>query len=187
MQNKFRAVASNFQYRDLKMPKRIMIIRHGEKPKKGFIGLHVTGREDENSLIVHGWQRAGALAEIFKEDMKPDHIFACFKSEHSQRALDTVTPLADLLRLEINVSIKKGEEKKMAEEAMKCKGTVLISWEHHAIHLIANEITSSPVPSIWPDDRFDIIYILDKTNDGYSFKQRPQLVLNGDQSQIFPL
>jgi broad specificity phosphatase PhoE len=169
------------------MAKRIMIIRHGEKPKKGFLGLDVAGKEDSNSLIVHGWQRAGSLAEIFKGDMKPDHIFACYKSEHSQRAFDTVTPIADFLRIQINISIEKGEEKKMAIEAMKCKGTVLISWEHHSIHAIANEITSCSVPSIWPDDRFDNIYIFDKTGDGYSFKQRPQLVLNGDQNQPFSL
>ncbi|MGO4714706.1 hypothetical protein [Bradyrhizobium sp. 2TAF24] len=48
-------------------PSRIMFIRHGEKPEKGgdAVGVTAKGREDKDSLIVRGWERAGALARFF--------------------------------------------------------------------------------------------------------------------------
>ena len=51
-------------------PTKIMIIRHGEKPldspkKKGPWGVQLDGQESAKSLIVPGWQRAGALNAFF--------------------------------------------------------------------------------------------------------------------------
>ena len=47
-------------------PHKILVIRHGEKPTPlGPAGIKEDGREDDHSLVVRGWQRAGALASYF--------------------------------------------------------------------------------------------------------------------------
>ena len=48
-------------------PVKIMLIRHGEKPPPlgPPKGIKEDGREDDHSLIVRGWQRAGALTTYF--------------------------------------------------------------------------------------------------------------------------
>ena len=169
----------------------IFIVRHGEKPAKGTKAVEPQGTKSGDSLIVRGWQRAGALAQIFRSgDPKlafPTALFACYKSDHAQRALETITPLAEVLKLKVNTEVKKGKEAKMAKTAMACDGAVLIAWEHDAIHLIANEIMgdTTSVPQTWPDDRFDMIYVFTLVGNKYEFSQVPQMALVGDSSVPF--
>jgi hypothetical protein len=66
----------------------IMVIRHAEKPKvnpgEPDLGLGVSemGEEDKHSLVVRGWQRAGAWAVLFGSGAfgpdypKPGAVFA---------------------------------------------------------------------------------------------------------------
>jgi hypothetical protein len=46
---------------------KIMIIRHAEKPLTDppTVGVEIDGTENQDSLIVQGWQRAGALVALF--------------------------------------------------------------------------------------------------------------------------
>ena len=48
---------------------KIMIIRHAEKPTTTppppLNGVTITGKQDKDSLIPRGWQRAGALVTLF--------------------------------------------------------------------------------------------------------------------------
>ncbi|MDR5818738.1 hypothetical protein QCE62_34500 [Caballeronia sp. LZ033] len=41
-------------------------------------------------------------------------------------------------------------------------------------------------PSSWPGDRFDLVWVLDRTNGTgpWSFSQVPQLLLAGDQASV---
>jgi hypothetical protein len=47
------------------MPSKIMLIRHAEKPHGSDQGVTDKGEPDPESLIVRGWQRAGALVALF--------------------------------------------------------------------------------------------------------------------------
>jgi len=88
-------------------PKRFMFIRHAEKPGvpgdgKGG-GVQPDGSQDGESLTVRGWQRAGALVQFFaRPELKPGVIFASGlgHGSKSKRPMQTVTPLADLLKTE---------------------------------------------------------------------------------------
>src|SRR5450631_1094991 len=84
------------------MTKRIMFIRHAEKPGGDDRGVEIDGTKDDGSLTVRGWQRAGALVPFFltRPELKPRVIFACAirHGEKSKRPMQTVTPLADLLK-----------------------------------------------------------------------------------------
>src|SRR5271157_3604563 len=89
-------------------PTKIMIIRHGEKPPKTPntkpLDVKLDGSPgDGKSLIVPGWQRAGALNAFFApynatpstlEIAGPDYIYAADPKGESQRPCETVTPLA---------------------------------------------------------------------------------------------
>ena len=45
----------------------VLIIRHAEKPGESWLGPGLTsdGSEDRTSLVIRGWQRAGAWSALF--------------------------------------------------------------------------------------------------------------------------
>ena len=59
----------------------VLIIRHGEKPDRQWPGPGLTRRGNMNagSLVVRGWQRAGAWATLFGTD-KPQPWSADMKT-----------------------------------------------------------------------------------------------------------
>ncbi len=175
---------------------KIMIIRHAEKPPASGqpFGVTADGVQDEESLIIQGWQRAGALACLFAPSRgplqdaglaTPKFLFASESKSGggSKRPLETITPLASKLGLTPKTH-KKSDIDKVAEDAMSCGDVALISWQHEDIPTIANAIVgnSTTVPQAWPGHRFDIVWIfdLDRSSKSYSFKQVPQRLLAGD-------
>jgi hypothetical protein len=178
--------------------KKIMLIRHGEKPGKGTPpnGVTADGVADPESLIVRGWQRAGALVELF--DLAngplrpglavPRTIFACGTHRGgSKRPVQTVTPLAERLSLEIGTRYGKGEESALVDAAKAGVGDVLICWRHDRIPDIADLILGhGGPPQQWPEDCFDLVWVfdLDAASGKYSFHQMPQLLLAGDRAVV---
>ena len=89
----------------------ILIIRHAEKPERSWPGPGLTpaGAPDAQSLVIRGWQRAGAWAALFGTGLGgqdyplPSMIYAADPNatpddepddEPSQRPFETVIPLA---------------------------------------------------------------------------------------------
>ena len=65
-------------------------------------------------------------------------------------------------------------------------GTTLISWQHGEIPAIVAafpSVTPAP-PTQWPDDRFDVVWTLTKTADGWHFAQLPELLLPQDHTDV---
>ena len=58
-------------------PQQIFIIRHGEKPADDAanseppFGIDINGNANPHSLIPRGWQRSGALADLFNPSTGP--------------------------------------------------------------------------------------------------------------------
>jgi hypothetical protein len=90
----------------------VLIIRHAEKAGQKWPGPGLTpeGTEDEQSLVVRGWQRAGAWAALFAGEIRgadyprPSMIYATDPAgttgdEPSQRPFQTVIPVAERLNL----------------------------------------------------------------------------------------
>jgi hypothetical protein len=178
-----------------------MVIRHAEKPTGHFAGVKETGESGAHNLIVRGWQRAGALACLFApargplQDpllIRPAFIFASAAADdpdpgnsRSRRPQETVTPLAQLLRVEVNLNFSKGQEVELVAAARECKGPVLIAWQHENIKRIANAILgNNRAPQDWPGDRFDVIFVftLNPVDGTYSFAQVIQCLLAGDSA-----
>jgi hypothetical protein len=176
-------------------PTRIMFIRHAEKPHEppceNDDGVKRSGENDEESLTVRGWQRAGALVHFFasQPDRRPDVIFAAGigKNSPSHRPKQTVMPLAEWLGIRINEAHLKDDVKPLMADVVRCDGKVLVSWEHHLIPKLVGELAKAPaVPGKWCDDRFDIVWVLDRAGEAWTFSQVPQLLLAGDSKNPIP-
>ena len=173
-------------------PTRIMFIRHAEKPHEppceNDDGVKKSGETDKESLTVRGWQRAGALAHFFSSQLpvRPNVIFASGIGDGSKshRPKQTATPLAELIKLDINTSHLKNDVKPLMDDVRKQTGIVLVAWEHQLIPSLVGELPNAPtVPKKWPDDRFDIVWVLDADGASWKFSQIPQLLLDGDSSK----
>ena len=173
----------------------VLIIRHAEKPDpaKPDLGPGLTpkGVEDKHSLVVRGWQRAGAWAALFGANMDrvdyptPNIVYAANPDQsspqdgsHGKRAFETIEPLCKRLHIAPNITRGIGEEVTLVAEAQQLAGVVLISWEHKRIvENILPELTKGQMlphlPSKWDGDRFDVVLKLDRAQPGapWSFRQ----------------
>lgn len=177
-----------------------MILRHGEKPSETHKGISKKGEESENSLIVRGWQRAGALIPFFTSNdarmasglEQPAFLLATCpdapgaeSDDQSRREEQTLEGLSEKFGVELNLSFGKGQESEVAAAAIASSGPVLIAWDHRKITKLAKTIAPNQnIPDNWPNERFDIIFAFHLQPDGtYSFSQVPQLLLAGDTDQ----
>jgi hypothetical protein len=180
---------------------KILVVRHAEKPDgHGTGGVDPRGQPDTKSLTPRGWQRAGALVQLFAPGnghpraslARPDHLFAAraghANDEHSKRPYQTIEPLAAYLQLPggIDNSFRKDELDKLVSAVISCDGTVLIAWEHKNIPPMARILVSpSEQAPDWPEDRFDMIWVFDRVGDAWNLTQVPQLLLAGDSETVF--
>ena len=177
-------------------PDVVMIIRHGEKPDGTEPGVDENGNEDDSSLTALGWQRAHALVGLFDPAegdpraplARPDRIYAAGVTDdgEGQRTRETVTPLADALGVPVDTELGRGDEKKLVEDVLAQSGSTLISWQHGGIPEIVDDFPSvSPKPpEEWPSDRFDVVWTLTRTADGWHFTQTPELVLTDNHAGV---
>jgi hypothetical protein len=183
-------------------PNQIIIIRHAQKPtaKPRRRGVREDGINDRESLTVRGWQHAGSLAAIFAGPgphqlerglTRPDVIFAAgigkkrlkgadgrtvTVGSHSRRPLQTITAMADRLGLMPVTTHTKGEEAGLVEDLLGRNGSVLVCWQHEDIPAIGNRIigNATTVPQAWPEDRYDLIWVFDRTAKGWRFTELSQ-------------
>jgi hypothetical protein len=174
-------------------PSKIILIRHAEKqpddpPGPPPYGVNADGKKKRRSLTVRGWQRSGALVPFFcapKPPVEtPGFIYASAVTDdnddtNSRRPQETVTPLARRLGIEIDISYAIGQEAQLATDIQSRSGVVLVAWEHKHIPLLATALNTS-APATWPDDRFDVVWILTAESGAYFFASVDQSLLQGD-------
>ena len=189
-------------------PSKIMIIRHAEKPPKppnkiGPWDVLADGQSGSGkSLIVQGWQRAGALNAFFAPYQTrpsnsaiatPDYIYAANPEGESQRPWETVTPLAAWLKYEqgtpqFNTDFNIGsDEAKMVQSVLTLSGTVLICWEHdnimpnimQAINAAIPIANYALIPAAWPGV-FYLVWVLDLNGSSYTWSSHNQNLVAGD-------
>jgi hypothetical protein len=184
-------------------PRVLFLIRHAEKPVvtngTTYTGMDVTGTPNPDCLIPQGWQRAGGLATLFdtavgsmRTDLAvPAQLYSPAYSNPvktvNHRTYETILPLSLRLGLTINNTYQEGQEAQLATAIVaNDAGTSLVAWEHDHIPDIAANIpvvSGAVVPTVWPGDRFDIIWCFTLAADGgvaYQFTALPELLLSGD-------
>jgi hypothetical protein len=176
---------------------KIMIIRHAEKPNGYYRGISEKGMIEPVSLVVKGWQRAGALAGLFNPKSKalkksklsvPDVLYASPAGIHSKskRPVQTIKPLSRVLKIPINRKYGRDDYGAMIDHALQQKGIILICWQHQHIPQIASRIlANNGAPKSWPSNRFDLVWVfdLDPTTGMYRFSQHAQNLLPGDKKK----
>jgi hypothetical protein len=184
----------------------VLIIRHAEKPGGAWPGpgLNAAGQADKKSLVIRGWQRAGAWAAFFGAGLAPADfptpaaIYAANPAslddgEPSQRPSETVAPLAERLSLTPVTRWALSQESQLAAEIASFSGVVLICWEHKAIaaSLLPALLRGQTVPGVptkWDGARFDVVLRLDHAagSSAWTFKQLFPRLLAGDSDTPMP-
>ncbi len=179
-------------------PEIIMFLRHGEKPGESGAphGVNKHGELDGHSLSVLGWTRAGALAGLFAHApsaahpyvVRPERILATRPTPEakSKREVDTATPTAQRLGITLEDDHTHGNEIDLVEEVLGRSESTLIVWHHGTMAKIVRHFpvtNKEEIPHRWPDERFDLIWILVKEPSAvlaYRFISVPQLLLAHD-------
>jgi hypothetical protein len=157
-------------------PATILIIRHAEKL--------TDGRQD---LSPVGYQRAELLPKLFdgsRSDLPvPQVLFATHVSKHSNRPVETITPLATALKLPIDSTIMDDEYAALAKVLLSGKyagKVVLVAWHHGKIPQLASALGVRPPYAPWPDGQFDRIWRIDYKDGKATLLDLPQGLLPGD-------
>jgi len=175
----------------------ILLIRHAEKPERHTTarGVSEEGTLDANELTVQGWQRAGALAQLFTSATTrhpaltaPSRLFAAARTPESssRRSISTLEPLARVIGHPVQTSFGPGQEQELATHVCQLDGTTLIAREHKRLPRLAANISNDGTqpPVNWPDDRFDLVWIFVSEADGTRrFVQVAQRPLAGDRAE----
>jgi TQXA domain-containing protein len=172
----------------------IMVIRHGEKPTTSTeTGFEPDGTPNRDALTIRGWQRAGALAALFDPVdrplpaglRRPERIVAARTEDDGRhlRERQTVAPLADKLGLPVQSDHSVPEVAAAGAAIAPLTGATLVCWEHKLLPRIVEGLgpVSPTPPTVWPDDRFDLVWVFTRSGAGWIFSQVPQLLLEGDR------
>ena len=158
-------------------PATILLIRHAEKLNDGRIDLSPTG-----------FERARLLPKVFGPGARPDVptpqvLFASRESPHSNRPIQTVTPLATALNLPIDDSFKNDQYTALASTLLSGKyagKVVLVVWHHGKIPQLASALGATPPYIPWPDTQYDRIWRIDYVTGKATLQDLPYAVLPGD-------
>jgi hypothetical protein len=161
-------------------PATILIFRHAEKLTDGQIHLPPAG-----------FKRADRLRDLFVPPGKrpdlptPQVIFATHASAHSDRPVETVTPLAQALHLPIDSSISNDDYAGLARTLLSGKyagKVVLIAWHHGTIPSLVISLGAKPPVETWPDEQFDRVWRIDYVDGKATIKDLPQHLMPGDSN-----
>ena len=159
----------------------VMIIRSAEEAPA-----------DARALSDVGRARASALASLFAPPGRlpkagldrPAAVYACAPADQRAPVVDTVTPLAQRLRLTVITDFDDRQTAALVKRVVSQPGPTVICARNSETPTIARgfaPVNTTP-PDEWPANRFDVVWVLTQTTDGWLFTQIPELVLPGDQT-----
>ncbi|ODO11170.1 hypothetical protein I350_01774 [Cryptococcus amylolentus CBS 6273] len=126
-------------------------------------------RKFPSGLSAIGKERAQFLRTLFGNESDYDFglIFAApldGDKKETERTYATVAPLAGDLGLEVYIDCANAEascvKKKVEEFAATSDKDILISWKHRDLNVIATALGAPNAKNHYPDDRYDIIWIM---------------------------
>ncbi len=142
------------------LPSVIYLMRHAEKP---------LGGDKDPNLTPTGYKRAELLPTLFVAKKgaaqpprlrKPDALFATARSKHSDRPLETITPLSLATGLFVNHTFDDHDTAGLVTELMSGKyggKVVVVSWHHGELPHLAQALGIANPPH-WEDTTFNQIW-----------------------------
>lgn len=162
------------------MPSQVLLLRHAEKPETG------------HDLSKRGYERAHALVPFFTKnpELVPLQSIAAIyaqppsKNYPSQRPVETITPLANALGLQVQQGYTREKYEGMCAEIKTNPAyngkIVIICWSKDDLTNIAHELGAKNVTD-WPGSNFDRLGVITySVEDGVLFHNLPQQLLYGD-------
>ena len=158
-------------------PATILLIRHAEKLSDGEIDLSPTGFERARLL-------PNEFAAGTRQDLPtPQFLFAAHLSKHSNRPVQTITPLAAALHLPIDDRFSDSDYADLAATLLGggyAGKVVLVVWHRGKIPQLAAALGATPPYATWPEDKYDRIWRIDYTNGKVTLQDLPYALLPGD-------
>lgn len=171
----------------------VVIARHAEKPESGGPhGVDHEGKPSGRALTPRGWSRSGALAVRMAHAgaagdsiPRPQAVYATATDPHheSDRPRLTAKGIAQRLDLDLLDHLGRGDEDKLVKEILGAGVPTLVVWDHGHIPALTNAFplaSGVDVPTAWPEDRFDLFWLLSPGANGYTLTILPQELLAGD-------
>jgi len=167
---------------------KVLIIRHGEKPGDPAIDSD----SDSRDLSSRGFERAKALATFIPQTFgRPDFLFATHASKHSDRPVETITPLSQAIGIGIDDKHADDDFQNVADDILshpKYAGKlILICWHHGKIPELTGALGGNAPEDPWPGTVFDRVWSLEIPNpsdgQGIPVQNIPQQLLPGDATE----
>jgi hypothetical protein len=138
-------------------PLKIIIIRHGEKPK---VGDNLNCKGLNRSLLLPSVivSKFGVPAFTYVPSLGTDS-----STKHS-RMFQTVTPLAVRYNLTVNSKFHGKDSSGLAADILKRNGVVLVVWNHDYIIQILHALGVMYTGPVWDDNDFDSIWMINFKN-----------------------
>lgn len=136
----------------------IVLIRHGEKPKKGD-NLNCRGINRSMALVDVLHSRFGLPQAIYVPSMSRKD-----NTKHS-RMFQTILPFASKYNLPVNSEFRVADAADVAGAARKKTGVVIIVWEHSQLPEIARSLGVESASLDWADDDYDSIWVVTYKHD----------------------
>ena len=160
-------------------PATILLIRHAEKLTDGQIDLSPTG-----------FERAKLIPQLFAPGHTPalptpQVLFATHLSKHSNRPVQTITPLSEALHLPIDHTIENDEYAQLAQTLLSGKYVgkiVLVAWHHGNLPALATALGATPPYAKWPETQFDRVWKIDYKDGKATLTDLPQHLIPGDSN-----
>lgn len=192
-------------------PSQVLIIRHGEKlgsadhDSDGGPNLSIRGSaraaalpslfvpetpQKDCALLAAAGSVTGTYGQVSIEGnaprfVKPAFVFATKASHHSNRPVETVSPLIAAFSLPLDDSHSDDDYGKVADDILthsKYAGAIVLGcWHHGNIQPLAEALhVSNPPP--WPGTVFDRVWQLVYSGGRPSLANLPQQLLYGDSA-----
>lgn len=139
----------------------------------------------DKQTVAAAYQQVDA-AGVTPRFATPAFLFATQASKHSNRPVETITPVSAVLNLAIDDKHADEDYAAVAQDILtnsKYAGqTVLVCWHHGNIPNLATALgVASPPP--WKGSVFDRVWVVTWPGGSISLADEPQQLLYGDSSQ----
>uniref|UniRef100_A0A8H7N8B8 Phosphoglycerate mutase family protein n=1 Tax=Bionectria ochroleuca TaxID=29856 RepID=A0A8H7N8B8_BIOOC len=137
----------------------LYMIRHGEKPDDGSVGLSPEGEQRAQCLrTVFGSSSQYNIGYVIAQEYK--------ESGKRKRPYDSVAPVASDLGLEVDTSCDRDDSKcvKKLIKNYDGDGNILLCWQHGQMNNILEALGAEDIEN-YPEDRYDVIWTVPSPYD----------------------
>jgi hypothetical protein len=161
-------------------PATVLLIRHAEKLTDGRMDLSPVGFERAKVIpTLFGGTGAAAPHNL----PRPDFLFATHVSKHSNRPVETITPLSEAMKMPISSEFADDDYASLAKLLLSGKyagKVVLVAWHHGTLPQFAEALGATAPYKPWPETQFDRVWRIDYRDGKAVLTDLPQGLLAGD-------